>query len=259
MGLIACNCPNCNGQLDFDENREIMFCSYCGTKVLREQVLNVTVTNGVQLHDANWYYNNIISLYHEFRDSDAQEICKDFVRNYPLDSRIEYCRNYRTENNSLQAVKSKFYYEKSKTVDDGSYSGHTYKKSFSVDGLQLVHKYGNTYKLTSSKEDLEKLRKIATSCKDSEMSRRNLQELEKFLQAISDFNKADAVNEEVFLKYVSEEEKKRQQERAEIERKDRPGNIVMGTVSTVGSIIYYAGILLIVFLVVVGILILLGV
>ena len=27
-------CPQCNGEVDFEENRNIMFCKYCGTKIL---------------------------------------------------------------------------------------------------------------------------------------------------------------------------------------------------------------------------------
>lgn len=34
MSLIALKCPNCNGDLEFDDSREFGFCQFCGTKVL---------------------------------------------------------------------------------------------------------------------------------------------------------------------------------------------------------------------------------
>ena len=32
--MRACQCPNCNAQISFDESREFGFCQYCGTKII---------------------------------------------------------------------------------------------------------------------------------------------------------------------------------------------------------------------------------
>lgn len=32
--IIALKCPECNGDIQLDDNREFGFCQYCGTKIL---------------------------------------------------------------------------------------------------------------------------------------------------------------------------------------------------------------------------------
>ncbi len=36
MALIALKCPNCSGEVEFDENMHFGFCIYCGTKLLND-------------------------------------------------------------------------------------------------------------------------------------------------------------------------------------------------------------------------------
>ena len=68
MSLIACNCPNCNAQLDFDDNREIMFCNYCGTKVLREKISNCNFNSSViEQKIKNAYTKMSLGLYEDAR------------------------------------------------------------------------------------------------------------------------------------------------------------------------------------------------
>lgn len=40
MSLIALKCPNCNGNLEFEDSREFGFCQYCGAKVLIQKDIN---------------------------------------------------------------------------------------------------------------------------------------------------------------------------------------------------------------------------
>ena len=37
MGLVSLKCPECGAELDIDDSREYAFCSYCGSKVMREK------------------------------------------------------------------------------------------------------------------------------------------------------------------------------------------------------------------------------
>lgn len=46
MGLIACRCPHCGGEVTMDENLVSGFCTYCGNKVINDKAVvgNVKVT-----------------------------------------------------------------------------------------------------------------------------------------------------------------------------------------------------------------------
>ncbi len=96
MPLIACNCPNCCGPLEFDDSRDVMYCQYCGTKVLREHITNITnnitLADGYQLHDADWYYRNAYDLLNDGRFKDASEIAERMFHDYPTDPRINKLR-----------------------------------------------------------------------------------------------------------------------------------------------------------------------
>ena len=96
MPLIPCTCPNCNSNLEFDNSRDAMFCTYCGTKVLKEQVTqitnNITVADGYQIHDADWYYDNAVELLCEHRWNDAERLIDRMFDAFPLDARVEQMR-----------------------------------------------------------------------------------------------------------------------------------------------------------------------
>lgn len=98
MSLIACKCPNCSADLDFDASRDIMFCSYCGTKVLKEQIThvtnNITIADGYQIHEATWYYDNAYKLIGKERYDDAKLQIDELRRYFPLDERIEILDDY---------------------------------------------------------------------------------------------------------------------------------------------------------------------
>lgn len=54
--MILLNCPSCGGSLEFDENREFMFCNYCGCKLIKES-LNINVSGIVELDNSKQIHN----------------------------------------------------------------------------------------------------------------------------------------------------------------------------------------------------------
>ena len=44
MGLIACRCPHCGGEVNMDEDLESGFCIYCGNKVINDSVSKVKIS-----------------------------------------------------------------------------------------------------------------------------------------------------------------------------------------------------------------------
>lgn len=85
-------CPQCSAELEFEDSREYMFCTYCGTKVLKEQVVNINVVDGYTVHEADWYYDNWLELYNEKRYEDAEKMIEELFKNFPLDNRIIFMR-----------------------------------------------------------------------------------------------------------------------------------------------------------------------
>jgi len=52
MPLIALTCPNCQANIDLDDSREFGFCSYCGTKLIMQDVRsNVRIDESEKLHN----------------------------------------------------------------------------------------------------------------------------------------------------------------------------------------------------------------
>ena len=43
MGLIVLKCPSCGANVDISDDREFCFCSYCGTKIMNGERVNVNV------------------------------------------------------------------------------------------------------------------------------------------------------------------------------------------------------------------------
>lgn len=87
MPLIALKCPQCGADLKMDDSREFMFCEFCGAKVIKEQINNITIANGVALHDADWYYNSITELIKKRDISLAKNLTETFKHEHPLDDR----------------------------------------------------------------------------------------------------------------------------------------------------------------------------
>jgi DNA-directed RNA polymerase subunit RPC12/RpoP len=54
MGFIALRCPSCGAEIELDESRDFAFCTYCGTKMVREKQ---TIEHNVNIrinHDTGW-------------------------------------------------------------------------------------------------------------------------------------------------------------------------------------------------------------
>ena len=39
MGFIPMICPQCGAQIEIDDSRDFGFCSYCGTKIVRDKIV----------------------------------------------------------------------------------------------------------------------------------------------------------------------------------------------------------------------------
>lgn len=51
MGLIALRCPHCSGDIQFDMDRNFGFCNYCGTKLIRDDIVasNISISNDIEI------------------------------------------------------------------------------------------------------------------------------------------------------------------------------------------------------------------
>ena len=86
--MISCKCPSCGAELDFDTSRDYMFCSYCGGKVLKQNVVhieNINVSTGIL--DADTMFENWLIT----RDKRLQD---DFKYYYATDKRNIYVQSF---------------------------------------------------------------------------------------------------------------------------------------------------------------------
>ena len=58
MSIIALKCPNCGGNLEFEDSREFGFCQFCGTKVMIREEINKTVNNTVNNFNSTTIINS---------------------------------------------------------------------------------------------------------------------------------------------------------------------------------------------------------
>ena len=54
MGFIALRCPSCGAEIELDESRDFAFCSYCGTKIVRDKQIVEHNVNVRINHDTGW-------------------------------------------------------------------------------------------------------------------------------------------------------------------------------------------------------------
>jgi len=92
MPFIAMKCPQCSGDIDYEDTRDIMFCKYCGTKILREQIVNIIQTG--TMHDAQWYFDNWLQL-REKRMSSNDYSTQQAFRELDVEFTKLYCNDYR--------------------------------------------------------------------------------------------------------------------------------------------------------------------
>ncbi len=98
MGLVACKCPQCGADLEFDESRDTMFCQYCGSKILKTNVIqNVTnnITNNIRADNVNVSGQlDADKMFENWLITKNVTLVRDFDYYYATDPRREYIRAY---------------------------------------------------------------------------------------------------------------------------------------------------------------------
>lgn len=52
LKLVSLRCPHCNGELEVDDQREIFFCQYCGSKLILEEAIEASSKVKLRLIEA---------------------------------------------------------------------------------------------------------------------------------------------------------------------------------------------------------------
>lgn len=78
MPFKAARCPNCNGDLQVPEEKDVVICMYCGTNIIVREAINIAIKNGPSVEslmklasdaqnaynfeEAYFYYNKVLEL-----------------------------------------------------------------------------------------------------------------------------------------------------------------------------------------------------
>lgn len=96
MGLVACKCPQCGADLEFDESRDMMFCQYCGSKILKTNVIqNITnnVTNNIQTDNLNVSAQlDVDTMFYNWLVSQNSKLKQDLSYYYADDDRAKFSK-----------------------------------------------------------------------------------------------------------------------------------------------------------------------
>lgn len=76
MKLIAMKCPCCNGELNADQDREFIFCQYCGAKIMIEDELKKLV--GVVLSSRSLEADNLLKRANRFENTDSEDLALEY-------------------------------------------------------------------------------------------------------------------------------------------------------------------------------------
>ena len=135
MGLFACNCPQCGAGLEFDESRDMMFCQYCGSKILKTNVIqNITnnITNNIKADNLNVSSQlDVDTMFYNWLVSQNHKLQQDLNYYYADDDRAKFA-NIVIAPNVVQ-------YSCTYSVDDEGYAN--YKKA-----LQIAYKLSDNPK-----------------------------------------------------------------------------------------------------------------
>lgn len=168
MPLIVLKCPQCSADIDFDESRDLMFCKYCGTKILREQV---NVINQIT-KDAQYYFDTWIQLRERLKENPVDYRTRKAFDEIDIEFTKLYCNDYRRAYADALALTSDFL-PRTTYEDDRDYDGcvtDTIKTYVNIGGL-------------GAEEQLKRLReKIATS--DSEQAQLMLKKLDSHISQL---------------------------------------------------------------------------
>jgi len=86
MSIIALKCPNCGGNLEFEDSREFGFCQFCGTKVMIREEINKTVNNTVNNFNSTTIISNDHNEQHKKMLAAAQKALNE--ENYTTAKKI---------------------------------------------------------------------------------------------------------------------------------------------------------------------------
>jgi len=89
MSFVPAKCPSCRGEIQLDNQREISFCSYCGTKVLfKEALQKIELSKGEAIDNKRSIeklFQNAEMFYKHGDYEEEIEILKKITQNYPED------------------------------------------------------------------------------------------------------------------------------------------------------------------------------
>ncbi len=78
------NCPNCGASMEFEDNREFAFCSFCGTKIMLNEKVTISRKDEIQ---------NLLNRAYEYEEKHDYLKAKDYCnRVLDIDSSNEYAR-----------------------------------------------------------------------------------------------------------------------------------------------------------------------
>lgn len=86
MGLITLSCPNCNGELKLEDNKNQWFCQYCGSKVVLEEQ-KIEIKGNVTLDSVSAAKNLIDRGYLFVEDGDFRNAYRYFEKALDLDAK----------------------------------------------------------------------------------------------------------------------------------------------------------------------------
>ncbi len=86
MAIKALKCPNCDANIQVDDDREFGFCSYCGAQVQTREVVEIRYTGEVQLNQGPSFQQCMENGEAYLKMADyyrAEQALYEAIRNYP--------------------------------------------------------------------------------------------------------------------------------------------------------------------------------
>ena len=108
MGFVACKCPQCGADLNYDESRKIMFCQYCGSKVLKtdvNQYITNNVTNNIQADNLNVSNQlDVDTMFYNWLVGGNNKLVGDLTYYYPYDDRAKFAKFYSSHESGINTA-----------------------------------------------------------------------------------------------------------------------------------------------------------
>ena len=94
------NCPNCGASMDIEDNREFAFCSYCGTKIILNEIVRI---------DRNKEINNLLDRAYEYEQKHDYSKARDYCnRVLDIDSKNQPARDLEERLNKVSPIDNVF-------------------------------------------------------------------------------------------------------------------------------------------------------